>query len=155
MATKNSSHNFLGVERLLGRVRSTCRKVARLNVKNARVLRIESSYALANLLPRDSVTAFHLLFPDPWPKRRHQRRRCFTEEFLLAIHDDLVADGLLHIATDDAEYFRHINSIIAAAHIFATSHEQNNFPPSSFEQKFVVSGLPIYRILMRKISPVT
>ena len=93
MATKNSSHNFLGVERLLGRVRSTCRKVARLNVKNARVLRIESSYAVTNLLPRESVTAFHLLFPDPWPKRRHHRRRSFTEEFLLAIHRQLVATG--------------------------------------------------------------
>jgi tRNA (guanine-N7-)-methyltransferase len=154
MAMKNSSHNFLGVERLLGRVRSTCRRVARLNVKNARVLRIESSYAVANLLPRDSVTAFHLLFPDPWPKRRHQRRRSFTEEFLLAIHGDLIADGLLHIATDDAEYFRHIKSVIAAAHIFATSHEQNNFPPSSFEQKFVASGLPIHRMFLRKTSPV-
>jgi tRNA (guanine-N7-)-methyltransferase len=138
----------------LGRVRSTCRRVARLNVKNARVLRIESSYAVANLLPRDSVTAFHLLFPDPWPKRRHQRRRSFTEEFLLAIHGDLIADGLLHIATDDAEYFRHIKSVIAAAHIFATSHEQNNFPPSSFEHKFVASGLPIHRMFLRKTSPV-
>jgi tRNA (guanine-N7-)-methyltransferase len=154
MARKNSSHNFLGVERLLGRVRGTCRKVARLNVKNARVLRIESSYALTNLLPRDSVTAFHLLFPDPWPKRRHHRRRCFTQEFLLAVHGRLVGDGLLHIATDDTAYFRQIKSVIAAGGIFARSHKQNTFPPSSFEQKFIGCRVPIHRILLRKISSV-
>ena len=154
LARENPAHNFLGIERLLGRVRSVCRKVARLELKNARVLRMESTYAVANLLPAGSVTAFHLLFPDPWPKRRHHRRRAFTREFLLAIHRALIAGGLFHVATDHADYFRQIEKVIAATDIFAISCEQNNFPSTSFEQKYVARGLSIHRLLLRKVSPV-
>jgi tRNA (guanine-N7-)-methyltransferase len=154
LARENPAHNFLGIERLLGRVRSVCRKVARLELKNARVLRMESTYAVANLLPAGSATAFHLLFPDPWPKRRHHRRRAFTREFLLAIHRALIAGGLFHVATDHADYFRQIERVIAATDIFAISREQNDFPSSSFEQKYLARGLSIHRLLLRKVSPV-
>ena len=154
MARENPKHNFLGIERLLGRVRSVCRKVARLDLKNARVLRMESSYAVTNLLPARSVTAFHLLFPDPWPKRRHHHRRAFTHEFLFSIHRALSAGGLFHVATDHADYFSQIERVIAATDIFAISREQNDFPSTSFEQKYVAArGLPVHRLLLRKVSP--
>jgi tRNA (guanine-N7-)-methyltransferase len=85
MARANPERNFLGIERLLGRASKVCRKVAREDLKNARVLRLEVAHAVSNLLPADSIAAFHLLFPDPWPKRRHHRRRAFTTEFLSCI----------------------------------------------------------------------
>jgi tRNA (guanine-N7-)-methyltransferase len=150
MARENPEHNFLGIERLLGRVRSVCRKIARLDLKNARVLRMESSYAVTNLLPAGSVTAFHLLFPDPWPKRRHHRRRAFTHEFLFSIHRALVAGGLFHVATDHTDYFQQIEKVIAEADTFALSREQNNFPHTTFERKFIARGLPVHRLLLRK-----
>ena len=93
MARANPEHNFLGIERLLGRVRKICRRVAREDLKNSRVLRIEVAYAVSNLLPADSIIAFHLLFPDPWPKRRHHRRRAFTAQFLSCIHRALIGGG--------------------------------------------------------------
>src|SRR5438046_1944446 len=96
MARANPEHNFLGIERLLGRVSKICRKVAREDLKNSRVLRIEVAYVVSNLLPDDSITAFHLLFPDPWPKRRHHRRRAFTLEFLSCIHPVVFGAGFLH-----------------------------------------------------------
>jgi tRNA (guanine-N7-)-methyltransferase len=153
LARENPAHNFLGIERLLGRVRSVCHKVARLELKNARMLRMESTYAVTNLLPAGSVTTFHLLFPDPWPKRRHHRRRAFTREFLLAILRALIAGGLFHVATDHADYFRQIEKVIAATDIFAISREPNDFPSSSFEQKYLARGLSIHRLLLRKVSP--
>jgi tRNA (guanine-N7-)-methyltransferase len=154
LAQENPAHNFLGIERLLGRVRSVCRKVARLDLKNARILRMESNYAVTHLLPPASVTTFHLLFPDPWPKRRHHRRRAFTPEFVSSIHRALIAGGLFHIATDHADYFHQIERVIAATDIFVISREQNHFPPTSFEQKYVARGLSIHRLLLRKVSPV-
>jgi tRNA (guanine-N7-)-methyltransferase len=154
LAQENPAHNFLGIERLLGRVRSVCRKVARLDVKNARILRMESNYAVTRLLPPGSVTAFHLLFPDPWPKRRHHRRRAFTPEFLSSIQRALIGGGLFHVATDHAEYFHQIERVIAATDIFVISREQNHFPPTSFEQKYIAGGLSIHRLLLRKVSPV-
>jgi tRNA (guanine-N7-)-methyltransferase len=154
LAQENPAHNFLGIERLLGRVRSVCRKVARLDLKNARILRMESNYAVTHLLPPGSVTTFHLLFPDPWPKRRHHRRRAFTAEFVSSIHRALIAGGLFHVATDHADYFHQIERVIAATDIFVISREQNHFPPTSFEQKYVARGLSIHRLLLRKVSPV-
>ena len=154
LAQENPAHNFLGIERLLGRVRSVCCKVARLHLKNARILRMESDYAVTHLLPSGSVTTFHLLFPDPWPKRRHHRRRAFTSEFLSSIHRALIAGGLFHVATDHADYFHQIERVIAATGIFVISREQYHFPPTSFEQKYVARGLSIHRLLLRKVSPV-
>ena len=154
LAQENPAHNFLGIERLLGRVRSVCRKVARLDLKNARILRMESNYAVTHLLPPGSVTTFHLLFPDPWPKRRHHRRRAFTPEFVSSIHRALIAGGLFHVATDHADYFHQIERVIAATDIFVISREQYHFPPTSFEQKYVARGLSVHRLLLRKVSPV-
>jgi len=154
LAQENPAHNFLGIERLLGRVRSVCRKVARLDLKNARILRMESDYAVTHLLAAGSVTTFHLLFPDPWPKRRHHRRRAFTPEFLSSIQRALVGGGLFHVATDHADYFHQIERVIAATDIFVISREQNHFPPTSFEQKYVARGLSVHRLLLRKVSPV-
>ena len=154
LAEENPAHNFLGIERLLGRVRSVCRKVARLDLKNARILRMESNYAVTHLLPPGSVTTFHLLFPDPWPKRRHYRRRAFTPEFVSSIHRALIAGGLFHVATDHADYFHQIERVIAATEIFVISREQYHFPPTGFEQKYAARGLSIHRLLLRKVSPV-
>src|SRR4030095_14260441 len=150
---KSPRHHLLAIERLLGRVRKACRKIARLELKNARVLQMESSYLVGNLLPAGSVTTFHLLFPDPWPKRRHHRRRAFTLDFLFSIHRALVEDGLFHIATDHGDYFRAIEKIVMATDIFAISSDQNNFPSTSFEQKFVARGLFVHRLLLRNVSP--
>ena len=154
MARGNPEHNFLGIERLLGRVSKVCRKVVRENLKNTRVLRIEVAYAVSNLLPADSITAFHLLFPDPWPKRRHHRRRAFTTEFLSCIHRALIGGGLFHVATDHADYFHQIERVIAATDTFVVPAEQHDFPLTTFEQKLLVRGLSIQRLLLRKASPV-
>src|SRR5204862_3699555 len=141
LAQENPAHNFLGIERLLGRVRNVCRKVARLDLKNARILRMESNYAVRHLLAAGSVTTFHLLFPDPWPKRRHHRRRAFTPEFVTALQHALVPDGLLHVATDHPDYFHQIQRVVAATAIFTVSDNETEFPFTTFEQKFVARGL--------------
>ena len=154
MARANPEHNFLGIERLRGRVSKVCHKVAREDLKNARVLRIEVAYAVSNLLPAGSIAAFHLLFPDPWPKRRHHSRRAFTTEFLSRIHRALIGGGLFHVATDHADYFHQIEHVIAATNTFVVSAEQYHFPPTTFEQKFLIRALSIQRLLLRKASPV-
>ena len=154
MARANPEHNFLGIERLLGRVNKVCRKVACEDLKNARVLRVDVAHALSNLVPADSIAAFHLLFPDPWPKRRHHRRRAFTTEFLSCIYRALIGDGLFHIATDHADYFHQIERVIAASDTFVVVAGQHDFPLTTFEQKFLMRGISIQRWLLRKSSPV-
>src|SRR5689334_18237583 len=66
-ARMHPEHNFIGVERLLGRIRKIDRKGRRAGLTNLRGVRIESSYFLEYLLPQHSASALHLYFPDPWP----------------------------------------------------------------------------------------
>src|ERR1043166_9402668 len=72
-ARRHPERNFIGVERLLGRIRKTDRKGRRAGLTNLRGVRIESSYFLEYLLPAHAVAALHVYFPDPCPKRKHRK----------------------------------------------------------------------------------
>jgi tRNA (guanine-N7-)-methyltransferase len=154
LAAQKPEHNFLGIERLAGRVRSTARKATTL--ENVRVLRVETAYAVQYLMPERSVTTFHLLFPDPWPKRRHQHRRVVTTGFLASIEAALVNDGSLRVVTDQFDYFDQIRSLAEQSlSLRSVSQEDSNlFPPSTFERHFQSAGATIHRLVLRKISPV-
>ena len=146
--------NFLGIERLVHRVAKAGRKASKID--NMRVFRLETSYAVEHLLPPESVEAFYLSFPDPWPKRRHHRRRIFTKEFLNSIHRALERNGILRIATDHLDYFQQINKIALAEPGFAVANRKEiDLPQTRFETRFRAAGYPIYRLSLRSISPVT
>jgi tRNA (guanine-N7-)-methyltransferase len=154
-----SDKNFLGIEKLVGRVAKACRKAAAL--ENVRIVNVESSYAVRYLLPPSSVETFYLLFPDPWPKRRHHRRRIVQPQFLQSIHRALEPGGILHIATDDLNYFEHMQRVVSADKLdgimpssFAADQSHFNLPSTKFEQRFRGRGAPIYRLALRKSSPV-
>jgi tRNA (guanine-N7-)-methyltransferase len=153
LAQRLPDKNFLGIERLLGRIRSSARKAASLS--NVRLLQMESSYAVRYLLPPGSVETFYLLFPDPWPKRRHHRRRIVTPEFLHSVHIALEENGLIYIATDHLDYFRKIEEIARATSGFAIAELDVELPPSGFELIFRQKGAPIHWLALRKVSPVT
>jgi tRNA (guanine-N7-)-methyltransferase len=156
VAAENPNHNFLGIERLLGRVRGACRRIERAGLTNARVTRFEISYAVEYLLPPSSVTVFYLLFPDPWPKRRHAPRRLVTENFLAALHRALIPNGTVRIATDEAGYFRQIRQLASESPLFAAIPDAlENGATTKFERRFRAQGLPIHRLELRKVSPVT
>jgi tRNA (guanine-N7-)-methyltransferase len=152
LARQNPERNFLGIERLVGRVRSTCRKASRENLSNLRVLRVEIAYAVRYLIPAESVAMFHLLFPDPWPKTRHHRRRIVTGEFLESIRNALVPAGILQIATDQADYFEQIALLCIAIPGFATADPALNatHPVSTFGERFRQAGAKIYLLELRK-----
>jgi tRNA (guanine-N7-)-methyltransferase len=152
LAQRLPNKNFLGIERLLGRIRSSARKAAGLS--NVRLLQMESSYAVRYLLPAAAVETFYLLFPDPWPKRRHHRRRIVTPKFLNSVHTALEISGVIYIATDDLDYFRKIKDIARSTSGFAIAAVDVELPPSGFELIFCQKGAPIYSVALRKVSPV-
>jgi tRNA (guanine-N7-)-methyltransferase len=153
LAQRHTEKNFLGIDRLVGRVAKACRKAAILD--NVRVLNVESTYAVRYLLPEASVETFYLLFPDPWPKRRHQRRRVVKPDFLDSIQRALEDGGVLRIATDQVDYFEQIQRIGEKHSGFAIVDVKDvNLPSTKFERRFTALGAPIYRLGLRKISPV-
>jgi tRNA (guanine-N7-)-methyltransferase len=152
LAQRMPDKNFLGIERLLNRVRTSTRKAATLD--NVRLLRMESSYAVRYLLPSESVERFYLLFPDPWPKRRHHRRRIVTPDFVSSIHAALQKDGSIYIATDDVDYFGEIKEIAESNSGFAIGEGDADLPQSKFGRIFREKHAPVHWLGLRKVSPV-
>jgi tRNA (guanine-N7-)-methyltransferase len=156
LAAGDPAKDFLGVERLAGRVRRACRRIERNGLTNARVVRFEISYVVEHLLPVNSISVFYLLFPDPWPKRRHAPRRLVTERFLASLHRALWAKGIVRIATDQTEYFHQITRLVAHSGLFAVDpNPRFPGPATKFERIFLQQGVTIHRLELRKISPVT
>jgi len=98
-------HNFIGVERLLGRISKVDRKGRRAGLTNLRGVRIESAYFLQYLLPPHSASALHIYFPDPWPKKKHRKHRLINERFPQIAMRALAPAGMVYLRTDDADYF--------------------------------------------------
>jgi tRNA (guanine-N7-)-methyltransferase len=153
MAARHPERSFLGIERLLGRVRKVCRAIAREGLTNARIVRIENAYALRYLLPLGTVSVAHVGFPDPWPKRYHQRRRLIQDGFMEALHGILVEGGELRIKTDDLPYFQWMEKAFARAKGYERLDwpDDPDYPITDFERRFVAQGLPIYRARLRKV----
>jgi tRNA (guanine-N7-)-methyltransferase len=153
LAQQFPEKNFLGIERLTKRVEKVRRRAEKID--NLRVLRADSLLAVRYLLPENSVETFYLFFPDPWPKRRHERRRIFTPDFLDAAAVALEKKGILRIATDQLDYFHQMERISRTDFRFeVVDLAEAVLPLTKFERTFRQQGLPIYRLTLRKISPV-
>ena len=152
LARRLPDKNFLGIERLSGRVQSSARKAASLD--NVRLLQVESSYAVRYLLPAGSVETFYLLFPDPWPKRRHHRRRIVTPDFLDSVQVALEQNGVIYLATDHLDYFRNIKQTAESIPGFAIDDADVELPQSKFWLIFAKKSAPIHWLALRKVSPV-
>lgn len=153
MAECHPERDFLGVERLLGRVRKVCRKATRRRLENARVLRLESRYVVEWLLPAASVSRLHLLCPDPWPKVRHHRRRLVQVEFLDAVRRVLEPGGEFLFMTDHEEYFLWAEEKVAAFGGFerlAWDEDSFFYPKTDFQQLWESEGKSMWRLRCRK-----
>ncbi|HSH38521.1 MAG TPA: tRNA (guanosine(46)-N7)-methyltransferase TrmB [Chthoniobacterales bacterium] len=156
LAAEHPERNYIGVERLRGRVASACRKAAARQLSNVRILRVDIAHAAARLIPEGCVEVCHIMFPDPWPKRRHHVRRTVTVDLLRAISRLLVAGGVLRLTTDDAPYFTHMQAVTAAVPelVPVSGDGATALSRSTFENRFVQSGTPIHRLVLRNVSPV-
>lgn len=105
LASHFPERNFLGVERLLGRVKKVCRKAKQAEITNCKCLRLESKYVIEWLFPENSIDRLHLLCPDPWPKARHHKNRLIQQDFLHALFKALKPGGEFCFKTDHPEYF--------------------------------------------------
>lgn len=155
MARQFPERRFLGLERLLGRVRKVCRQAERDRLSNLRVLRLESAYALECLLPAESFARLHLLFPDPWPKKRHHRRRILQAANVPHLRRVLEPGGELLFKTDHADYFEAGLLAIAEAGGFeemAWPDDAFSYPRSDFEALWLSQQKPVYKGRFRRIS---
>jgi tRNA (guanine-N7-)-methyltransferase len=146
-ASHNPDRNFIGVERLLGRIRKLDRKGRRAGLKNLRGMRIESSYFLQYLLPRHSVTALHVYFPDPWPKMKHRRHRLINQHFPELARGALAPASYVYLRTDDADYFEQMKAVFGAASVYQEVDTPAELASilTDFEKDFLSRGITTLR----------
>jgi tRNA (guanine-N7-)-methyltransferase len=139
-ASAHPKINFLAIERLKGRAAKIAKKTDRLGLLNLRVLRIDALYALSYLIPAGSVATLHLLFPDPWPKRRHKNNRILQEPFLVALKRVLIPNGFFHFATDDEPYWRQGLALLDNDATFQRTSPLRLMPLTDFEKFWIANG---------------
>jgi len=146
-AKLHPERNFLGVERLLGRIRKLDRKGRRAALNNLRGVRIESAYFLEYLLPNNSTAALHIYFPDPWPKRRHWKNRLINERFPQLAHQVLAPGGIVYLRTDDRTYFGQMKQVFGASPLFRAVETPDELSAvvTDFEKDFNATGIPTLR----------
>ena len=151
LTTRAASHpqsNFLGIDKLLKRLRMVDKKIGRAGLNNVKLLHIEASYALEKLLPPSSVSILYVFFPDPWPKRRHHTRRLFSPDFMNSLYAKLVPEGLIYIATDHFEYSEWIKTLFSKDQRFKATlpFEPQKEERTELETLFMQKGMPIARL---------
>ena len=138
--------DFLGIERMLDRVRKFDGKCRYLKIENASVLRLEALYTFHYLLPAHHARTVYVFFPDPWPKKRHHSHRLFGPLFRAALWKRLAVGGKLEFATDHKEYFEEVVEGFLADERFERVEPMARPPEvwTEFETLFRGQGLPIY-----------
>jgi len=152
--------NFLGIEWARKYYRFAVDRIGRWTLTNVRIIRTDAAAFVTDFVPDDSVDCFHIYFPDPWPKKRHHKRRFVspanTEQMLRCLN----IDGKIKIATDYADYFEHIQKVLAQ---YSDRLEEIEFLPpagadegewvgTNFERKYLKEQRQIYTVAVKKIN---
>ena len=110
---------FLAVEVHKPGIGKLMARIDELGLSNLRIIEGDAHPILQTMIPDQSVDGVHLFFPDPWPKKRHNKRRIINAEFLKLIHPKIKDGGFFHIATDWVPYAEYIQEVFAASPLFS------------------------------------
>ncbi len=156
-ARAHPDRNYLGLEWAAKYARFAADRMARWGLSNVRIARTDARHFVIHRLPPACLNALHVYHPDPWPKKRHHKRRLVTPEFVAAAARALRPGARWIIQTDHAEYFESIRVRLAAR------PELIGIPPAApllvgdgehtgtnYEIKFLREGRPIHRLSVRR-----
>ena len=157
-AIENPEINFLGIEKSARFFRMLAERVANSRAKNIRLIRGEAGYLLKKFVPENSVKAVHVYFPDPWPKKRHRKRRLVNASFFASLARVLLPEGLFLFVTDFQDYF---DEVIATAPLCSELTRESNkellsqdvapgTAATAYERKYLIQGRIIYRAAYKK-----
>jgi tRNA (guanine-N7-)-methyltransferase len=113
LAEASPDSNFIGVEIYRPGIGHLLLQLAERHISNVRVIVGDARLALVRDIAESSLTAVHLFFPDPWPKRRHHKRRLVQPDFLDLVRRRLQPGGRMHVATDWQDYAEHVRQAAA------------------------------------------
>jgi tRNA (guanine-N7-)-methyltransferase len=158
-ARAHPERNYFGVEWANKYYRYAADRVRRWGVANVRLIRTDAGYLVGQKLPPASLAALHIYHPDPWPKKRHHKRRLFRPDFVEAAVRALQPGARWAIQTDHAEYFQIIHSLLTdRPELEPTDFADPEYgtpdarTETNFEVKYLREGRDIHRLAFRKVA---
>ncbi len=150
-ALENPSMNFLGVEVHEPGVGHCLLQAHDAGLSNLKLIKHDAIEVLTQQMPLVSLQRINIYFPDPWPKKRHHKRRMIQPSFLELIHSRLRTDGTLHVATDWANYAEHIDDVLGHSALFRCDERREHDgdealdrPGTKFERRGLRKGHRIW-----------
>ena len=126
LAAEHPDHDFLGIEVHEPGIGHCLIAARQAGVDNLRIVSDDAVDVLAKQVAPGSISRLNLYFPDPWPKKRHHKRRILKPDFLELVHSRLTSDGALHIATDWQNYAEAIDELFADSTLFALDERREH-----------------------------
>jgi len=153
LAAARPDRNLLAVERSAKYHRLCCDRAARRGLTNVRLLRTTGEDLLFRLIPEASVGNIYVLFPDPWPKKRHHKRRFIKPEIVAAMARALTVGGRLLVKSDHGDYAEIIGDVLAGESGLMSIDPSEAFaglPLTGFEHKYEIEGRSIHAFAFEK-----
>ena len=152
--------NYIGLEYARSFWRHAADRCRRHGLENVRLVCIDAELFVRRYAPDGCFRQVHVYFPDPWPKKRHHKRRLIQEPFLRQVHRTLQSNGLVRLATDHQDYFQwmcqHADRV---ADLFERqpfesprSADQGELAGTNFERKYRREGRPFFAMILRRLD---
>ena len=158
IAATRPDENFIGIEVHTPGVGSLLKMLAEKYIHNVRVVQHDAVEVMTHMIADASLSGVHIFFPDPWPKKRHHKRRLIQAEFVALLVQKLALNGYIHLATDWQEYALQMCEVLNAERgLLNTSTAADGFAPrphyrgtSSFERKGLAKGHGVWDLVFTK-----
>jgi tRNA (guanine-N7-)-methyltransferase len=157
IAREHPETDYLAIEVHAPGVGSLLKQLADESISNVRVVRHDAVEVLRDMVPPASLAGLHVFFPDPWPKKRHHKRRLIQPEFVRLAAERLAPGGYFHVATDWQEYAEHVLQVLTLEKLLANTAENYaprpaTRPETKFERRGLKLGHGVWDIVFTRIG---
>jgi len=155
IAAQHPENDYLGIEVHGPGVGSLLRRVAELGLTNVRIVQHDAAEVIENMISPSSLDGVHVFFPDPWPKKRHHKRRLLQAPFVALLASRMKAGAHLHVATDWEDYARQILEVLSAEPSLVNTAEgfaprPDSRPQTKFESRGLRLGHRVWDVVFRR-----
>jgi tRNA (guanine-N7-)-methyltransferase len=157
MAKAMPDYNFIGIEVHAPGIGSLLADLAEEGIDNVRIYCADAIEVLQHCIPDDSLSRVQIFFPDPWPKRRHHKRRLIQSSFVELVCSKLKMDGQLHLATDWENYAQHIMQVLSSIKLLKNHFGEQQFasttarPSTKYEQRGRNLGHAVWELVFDRV----
>ena len=157
VAQKKSDISLLGAEVYQSGIGTVLSKAERLNLENIKIVNEDVEDLLQNKIPDNSFDAIIMFYPDPWPKRKHHKRRLIKKEFIDLLNKKLKPNGIFYFKTDWKDYFDKVNLLFEDPNwedlnLIDLEDHLRDIPPTSFEKKAIQANRSLNTKIVRRVN---